>query len=253
MNGLVSCAVGVVVLGAAGPLVGAARGDVVELSPVADNTLYAVDGGLSNGAGQHFFAGTNSLVEPKRGLLRFDVASGLPADATIVGVSVVLHMNRSAGGPSLVAFHRVLTDWGEGSTDADGSEGGGGPATPGSATWTHAFHDDMPWGTPGGDLDPAAGAVLLVGDVGVYEWTSAALAADVQGWLDGTVAEFGWILIGEELGSSTAKRFDSRESPDSDLRPRLVVEFIPAPGGLVLTPAIAGIAAARRPRRRMER
>jgi len=229
-----------------------ACGDVVELQAAADNTLYEDPAGaLSNGAGQYLFAGTNSGSVIKRGLIRFDVASALPPDASITNVSLVLHLSRSAGGDQPVALHRVLSDWGEGDTDADGAEGGGGPATPGSATWLHTFYDQAFWDTPGGDFDAAPSAERIIGAAeGYYEWSSPGLALDVQAWLNGDAVDFGWIMICGELDASTAKRFDSRENPDTLLRPTLVVEYIPAPGGLLITSVIGGIVAAGRPQRR---
>ncbi|MGH7613747.1 MAG: hypothetical protein ACREMW_06870 [Gemmatimonadales bacterium] len=56
-------------------------------------------------------------------------------------------------------------------------------------------------------------------------WGSTAqLVADVQGWLADPASNFGWILIGDESATATAKQFDSRESAAS-IRPELRVFF----------------------------
>ena len=235
----------VVAAGCAGA--SSAMADVVTLTPTADNTLYQDNtGSLSNGAGQHFFAGTNSGGKVRRGLLRFDVASSIPQDATITSVTLLLHVSRAAGGASMVAMHRTLSDWGEGTTDADGAEGGGGPATPDSATWLHAFYDQTLWTNPGGDFAPAASASLLVGDQGSYAWSSPELVADVQAWVDGTTPDFGWTILGDESTTSTAKRFDTRENGDTTVWPQLVVEYVPTPSTLALVPIALGFAARRK-------
>jgi hypothetical protein len=53
------------------------------------------------------------------------------------------------------------------------------------------------------------------------------MAADAQAWLDTPASNYGWILVGDESTSSTAKRFDTREFPNPATRPVLTVEFSP--------------------------
>jgi hypothetical protein len=54
------------------------------------------------------------------------------------------------------------------------------------------------------------------------------MVSDVQGWLDNPSGNFGWIMIGDESGPLTAKRFDSRENGAVQNRPRLTVFHTPA-------------------------
>ena len=51
--------------------------------------------------------------------------------------------------------------------------------------------------------------------------------ADVQSWLDDPNVNHGWIVIGNEGGNRTTKRFGSREHFDAARRPLLTVEFEP--------------------------
>jgi hypothetical protein len=53
------------------------------------------------------------------------------------------------------------------------------------------------------------------------------MVADVQGWLKGPSSNFGWIILGDEGSSRTAKRFGSRESSSAGERPSLIVEYVP--------------------------
>ncbi len=53
--------------------------------------------------------------------------------------------------------------------------------------------------------------------------------ADVQGWLGQPASNFGWILIGDESGSQSAKRFDSLQSGVLSQRPLLLVQTAPVP------------------------
>jgi hypothetical protein len=57
------------------------------------------------------------------------------------------------------------------------------------------------------------------------------MIADVQGWVDDPSQNFGWVLIGDEAGAQTAKRFDAKDHPTGSLRPMLTVEFDPPAGG----------------------
>jgi hypothetical protein len=89
---------------------------------------------------------------------------------------------------------------------------------------------DSLWTMAGGDFAPAASALALVTGVGDYLWSSAQLRADVSSHFAQPVNNFGWILIGEESFPVTSKRFDSREHPDADVRPKLIVAFTTATG-----------------------
>ncbi|MCL4211792.1 MAG: DNRLRE domain-containing protein [Phycisphaeraceae bacterium] len=237
---------------AAALLAGQAPADTVHIGAMRDNTLFFhAEGAISNGAGQHFFAGVNSQNNLRRGLLAFDIVGAVPAGATITGVSLTLHLSSANPAPRMMTLHRILTAWGEGASDAPGEEGNGAPAQPGDATWRHTFHDTQFWTTPGGDFDAAASGGLLVGDVGFYTWSSVlgnpGMVVDVQQWLDNPALNHGWLLRGDESTTSTAKRFDTREHPTTEFRPVLTVEYtIPAPATGVLL--LAGLVAPRRRR-----
>lgn len=206
----------------------AASADTVTLQARKDNTLFEdPNGALSNGAGAYLFAGHTNEGKKRRALIAFDVAASIPAGSTITGVTLNLRMSRTKAGNVPVALHRVLADWGEGTSNADSQEGTGAPATTGDATWRHRFYPATFWTTPGGEYGPAASASRTVGGNGVYAWSSSSMVADVQMWLDTPVTNFGWAVIGSESGLQTAKRFDSRENGTIGNRPTLVVTFTP--------------------------
>ena len=209
------------------PIVGLA--DVAEVGAVKDNTLYeTTDGSISNGAGEHFFAGRNSSQERRRAVLAFDVAASVPAGSIIHSVTLTLFMSRTTAATYSVALHRLLANWGEGTSNATGGEGGGSASTLGDASWIHSFYNTFFWTTPGGDYLALPRATTSVGGIDYYTWSTAQLAADVQGWLDNPAGNFGWILIGTEgAGGRTAKRFDSRTNPAGAQQPRLTIDFTP--------------------------
>lgn len=222
----------------------------VTLTPHADGSLYEDStGSLANGAGSHLFTGVTVNGALRRGLIAFDLAS-IPAGSTITGATLTLHMSRTAASSELVRLHRATTAWGEGASDASGEEGGGAATAPGDATWIHAFSPGSFWTTPGGDYEAEFSAETVVVGNGFYSWSSAAMIADAQLWLDQPDLNAGWFILTPEELAGVAKRFDSREHPDAKLRPSLRVSYIPTPGaGGVIAAAAWAVATRRRPRR----
>ena len=210
----------------------AAMADTISIGASRDTTIFAEDGSLSNGAGDYIFTGrtrgTNGTTV-RRALLAFDVASALPAGATVNGVSLTLHLSRTRTQAETVSLHHLLEDWGEGTSNADGEEGQGAAATTNDATWSHRLWPNTLWTTAGGQFAATPSASVAVGNQTVdYIWSSAGMIADVQGWLDAPATNHGWIVIGNEVDDRVAKRFDSREINDVNLRPKLVIDFTPS-------------------------
>src|SRR5438067_6783796 len=216
--------VGLIFIGA-----GLASALTISIMPSKDNTLYEYDpaeGDHSNGAGFHFFAGENGMGELRRGVLAFDIAGSVPPGSTITAVSLSMNMSMTPAGALTVELHKLLADWGEGTSHAPMGEGDGAPATPNDATWRHRFFDTVFWTTQGGDFSATVSASQSVGGVGQYTWSSAQMVADVQSWLDNPATDFGWLVLGDETAIGTAKRFDTRESASP---PVLTIQYIPAP------------------------
>src|SRR6266480_2608634 len=173
-----------------------ARADVINISPSKDNTLYEYvpPGDLSNGVGIHFFAGKTATGYIRRGVLAFEIVGSVPPGSTITNVSLSLHVSRVPDNTARIfELHRLLADWGEGTSDASGEEGTGAPATTNDATWRHRFFDSIFWTTEGGDFSGTVSASQSVGAIGSYTWSSAQLVADAQSWLDNPTINFGWL------------------------------------------------------------
>jgi len=205
--------------------VGVACADQVSLVPEKDNTIYEDGGDVSNGQGAYIFTGMNGTFLARRALLYFNVQGNIPPGATINSVTLRMFMSRTISAAQEVSLHRVLADWGEGASDAFGDEGFGTAAEPGDATWTHRFFDTDTWDVPGGDYDGTSSAAASVVFDDFYEWSGPGLVADVQAWIDQQGNNFGWIVIGNEAESATAKRFDSAENADPTHWPTLIVDF----------------------------
>ena len=227
-----------------------ANADVIQIAPSKDNTLFFdAAGSVSNGAGSGFFAGANSAGSVRRGVLAFDIAAAIPAGSVITAATLTLHNGGAQATNVPIELHRLLANWGEGTSNSGASGGSGAPSTPGDATWIHTFYPSSFWATPGGDFAAASSASQSVGGAGSYSWSSATMAADIQSWLASPAANFGWIVMGGESILSSAKRFDSRESTTVSFRPVLEVTYtVPSPG--VASCLVAGLILARRRRNR---
>ena len=197
----------------------------ISIMPSKDNTLYEYDpaeGDHSNGAGLHFFAGENGMGELRRGVLAFDISGIIPAGSTITAVSLTMNMSMTPAGAETVELHKLLADWGEGTSHAPMGEGDGAPATPNDATWRHRFFDTIFWTNEGGDFSATVSASQSVGGIGQYTWSSTQMVADVRSWLDDPASNFGWLVLGNETTIATAKRFDTRESASP---PMLTIQY----------------------------
>jgi hypothetical protein len=223
-----------------------------EMWPSKDNTLYEHTmnpAEWSNGAGQHMFAGQigSNAVAPmgvlRRSLLAFDIASVVPANATITSAVLRLNVSRVRNVAANVSLHRMLMDWGEGGSDAPGvntssAEGGGSDgatlpdAEANEATWTHRMHGGgaaAQWantagGQAGTDYVATASDTQSVNATGTYTW-SGTLVDDVRLMFNDPASNYGWIVIGEEGTLQSVKRFDTRENPITANRPILIIDY----------------------------
>ncbi len=215
----------------------------VAIPAAKDNTLYESETGeVSNGMGQYFFSGLTGVRTGNlalRGLVAFDVESAIPEGSMVISATLDLHMSRTNVGDKTVTLHTVQKNWGEGDSDAEAEEGGGAKAAAGDATWLHSQYDNAFWDAPGGDFSPSASAGTLVGGAGEYSWSSDQVRDEVQAWVDGSADNHGWLLMGDESGGASAKRFDTRENPNEENRPKLHVRYItPLPDYAIFMPVV---------------
>jgi hypothetical protein len=210
----------------------------LEFLPVADTTLTeaAPDNNLG---GQPFFnsglTGPNAGLTRNRALVRFDIASQLPAGAVVQSAELILEVvgePLDLQTPSEFRLHRLLRPWGEGTQTTESSPGLGLPALEGEATWNHRFAlTTNTWAAPGAmagmdylETISASSFVYGIADSPYAFGPTPGLAADVQDWLDHPETNFGWILItASEATLKTARRFGAREDPLNS--PRLLLHY----------------------------
>lgn len=212
--------------------------EIATVDATKDNSLFEIaDGSRSSGIGQSIYVGRNNrpTESRRRGAVAFDLSS-IPSGSTVLAATVTLTAAADRLDSFPVTVHRFTADWGEADSNSDntGGEGGGGQGAPsqsGDVTWLHTFFDTGLWTSPGGDFETTASASLPVGGLGPASWSSGAIAADVQHWLDTPSENFGWIFICDETSGGTATRFHSRESAAVQSRPSLSITFVPPPPG----------------------
>lgn len=193
-----------------------------------DNSMYSEYTDNASGAGVTLFAGVTANDTLRRALIAFDL-SMLPSGATVSSAQVDLRFALGQGSNNLMTLHRVTQSWGEGTSNSGEAGGTGVFASVGDATWNYRFYNTSSWTNPGGDYVATASATTSVNSNAAYAWTSAQLAADVQGWVTSPATNNGWILIGDENGTLNAKRVWSREATTAANRPKLTVNYTAAP------------------------
>ena len=202
--------------------------ETVLIQATQDNTLYESPSGLlSNGSGNHMFAGRTLEQLNRRAVIAFKDLDAIPGGATITSAKLHLHLSRETSPLATYTLYRLTSDWGEGLSKASENEGRGANSENGDATWAHTFWPNRIWRDAGGDFAGTPSAELNIGLVGDYTFGSTSdMAADVQLWLDQPPQNYGWILIGDEGEfTKSARRFDSRENDNADNRPVLEVQY----------------------------
>lgn len=159
-----------------------------------------------------------------RSLLKFDLSS-IPAGSIIVSATLALNEYYAADtagvGSRATNLHRILVDW-----------------TSNQATWNNR-KTATAWGTAGldietGDIAPAVSATLMLDGTaaaGFIEWTGSQLIADIQGMLDGTYNNYGWLLYApnaeyQGVGPVASNLFRSSSYTTSASRPKLTIEYV---------------------------
>ncbi len=212
----------------------------VVLTPAKDNTIFQDNSSNSGGGEIGIFVGANNAAgpPPRRGLIQFDVAGGVPAGVTITDATLTLYLemaNNATG--RTVSLQRLNVDWGEGTAGAGQLSGAGFAAGTGDATWTESKHSQSTW-TAGGDFVATASASQTISGTTVgapFTWNSAGLTSDVADWYANNSNNHGWDLVnGAEGTTQSVKTFYSKEFSNSAVWPTLTITYVPEPTTAVL-------------------
>lgn len=192
-----------------------------------DNTIYSESNTLSNGSGDNLFTGTTQLADNRRALVHFNLST-IPANSIITSVSFSIYCNKVPQNlaPATIELHKLLKNWGEGTSNATGAEGTGAAATANDATWAFNLYNTSSWTTPGGDFAAAKSASAKGVDIGTFLMTGANLIADVQSFVNNPATNFGWIIRDSAEGTlSSARRYAARVNANPALRPQITVTY----------------------------
>ena len=134
----------------------------------------------------------------KRSLLLFDLSS-IPTDATISSAEIDFYVNTEGQGFNM---HRMLTSWDE------------------AATYTSLGRH---FAADGIDAESAVNANWPGVDTYVGNITVSVPASTIQEWVDGTLANNGWLMIATH--ASDGQQLRSREYNTVADRPKLTVQY----------------------------
>lgn len=197
----------------------------VELTASIDNTIFK-GSNLSNGLGEYIFTGTTDKNVIKRALLQFDLTDAVPEGIRVDSVRIILHPTRVKPGSTQVQLHVITTEWGEGTSRATDGDGKGAAATAGDATWTFAKYSKDPWVNSGGDfIDTTISAKTTVTLGKATNIKADRITRDVNNWLQDSIMNYGWIIIGDETKTATSVKFASKDHSDNTLKPKLKLYY----------------------------
>jgi hypothetical protein len=238
------------------------RADIMTLPAVQDATLLGGSDATNNAslADPGIFVGTDGQDNPKRGLIEFNIAQSIPAGATITDVTLQLTVGQVAGSgggsgggsgaAETISLFNESQAWGQPTNVAGaktfGGTGHGGAPAMGDATWNYAFYNATPWTAAGGDWSSSLTDIAdasVTGTLTSFTWSSAAMVADVQNWLNTPSTNFGWLLKNaDETDATDFRAFWSAQGAaannNSSIAPSLTVTYtVPEPGSLLLVAA----------------
>ena len=203
--------------------------------PSEDNTIFS-ESDSSNGKGYYLFTGITNQLNERRALIKFDLSQVQSSDS-ILFATLQMYMSKTIFNSQEVNLHKISSDWGEGLSNALMEEGMGATAQSGDATWNYSFYNSQMWNNPGGDFENQSSASAQVNNVGQYNWSGDKMISDIRDWVLHPEKNFGWIVIlsGSE---GNAKRFNSRENPDSP--PVLFLQILPGAKGTGINGSLNG-------------
>jgi len=151
----------------------------------------------------------NDSEKMQRALVQFNL-SGIPAGANIISATFILYGYPAGSGSGNHELYRLTHSWVEGIFTHD---------PPVGATW-NCYDYPNSWETAGGDYSDLLDTVW----VGTHKDAIFDAKVAVQNWVNGTWANYGFIVLKSEIYPSY-NAFYSSDHSDTSKHPKLVVEY----------------------------
>jgi len=161
----------------------------------------------TSGSDTYFEVNANIPGHIDRGMVKFDLSS-IPSGSTITSAELSLYLgytDAGAGTTRIHNVHRITEDWTE--------EG---------ASWNNRGPGN--WSSAGGSFNTTPTASQTVNTT--YEFKTWAVITDVQAFVTGSSANYGWMIKDDEVSSTSDKwQYRTREYSTVTKRPKLVVTY----------------------------
>jgi hypothetical protein len=192
---------------------------------VDDAQLKQTDATGNYGASETFEASKYGGADFTHSVIKFTGLSNIigPVTVTSITFGFYLQTDGAAGAAHTIDIRRALQNWIEA-----------------EATWS-VYSTGNNWNTVGGigaevdRISAVSGQVTNITTAGVFysvTKTSGGLVDDVQGWINGSFANYGWHLERNGAGAdATFKTYASSDNASTDLRPFLDVTYTLGGGG----------------------
>jgi hypothetical protein len=208
------------------PLSSISQTITTDFYPEMDNSVYSDNINNSNGAGLLLFSGRTQTTSIRRALVKFNI-SVIPNNSIISNVSLQIAVVKSSNVAISHNFtlHKLLKNWGEGTSVGNGEGGQGGQAQGNDATWQYSkFATTTTWDNIGGDFASTVSASASAIQDRYCIWNSTEMKDDVISWVSTPLSNFGWLIKGEESTPGSAKGFASKENTVIP-KPKLTITY----------------------------
>ena len=165
------------------------------LNPSAD-TYVVGDQGDSNYGSDEFFKIGHFSDHDYWVYIRFDLSS-IPEGAAIISAKLKIYQYYQSSASGNLAVYRVTGDWSE---------------------------EDITWNNKPSNADTASDTISTPTSSNV--WVEFDVTDDVQGFVDGSYSNYGWVIKPEGWSGNGYAAYRSKEYSSSSYHPQLIVEYV---------------------------
>ncbi len=181
-------------------------------SGTRDTYIFNTSPSTVRGSETTFVQDYDTATVERRSLLLFDLSS-IPAGATITSAEFDFYVTAEGQGFNM---YRMLVPWDEASVTYE------------SIGNRHFQADDV-------DAESSIDT-SWTGHDGLTEFSSVSIPAEtIQDWVDGTLPNYGWMMIATDIPGGDGQQLASRENGTQDRNPKLIVNYFPSSSNSTIT------------------